>query len=110
MNPLVKCVHGRGQLDARTGRVRSFAQMLTERQGERLQQRLDAVRQDDLPSLHTLAPGIDRDRDAVIGVLALPWNSGAVEGHVNGINVFTRQTFVGRVSFSLLRKRALPAT
>ncbi|GAB7028586.1 hypothetical protein [Streptomyces platensis] len=40
--------------------------MLTERQGERLPQWLDAVRQDDLPGLHTLAAGIDRDRDAVI--------------------------------------------
>ncbi|MFE7581116.1 hypothetical protein ACFU5Y_06065 [Streptomyces gardneri] len=39
--------------------------MLTERHGERLPEWLDAVRQDDLPSLHTLAAGIDRDRDAV---------------------------------------------
>ncbi|MFG2212788.1 ISL3 family transposase [Streptomyces sp. NPDC048638] len=53
------------ELDALTGHVRSFAQMLTERQGERLPEWLDAVRQDDLPSLHTLAAGIDRDRDAV---------------------------------------------
>ncbi|MFF7717630.1 hypothetical protein [Streptomyces sp. NPDC007988] len=41
---------------------------------------LDAVRQDDLPSLHTLAAGIDRDLDAVIAGLTLPWNSGVVEG------------------------------
>ncbi|MGA5219707.1 hypothetical protein ACPCAE_27070 [Streptomyces cinereoruber] len=40
--------------------------MLTDRQGGRLLERLDAVRQDDLPSLHTLAAGIDRDLDAVI--------------------------------------------
>ncbi|MFF5018877.1 hypothetical protein [Streptomyces sp. NPDC001165] len=54
------------ELDALTGHVRSFGQMLTERQGERLPQWLDAVRQDDLPGLHTLAAGNDRDRDAVI--------------------------------------------
>ncbi|MCX5114789.1 hypothetical protein OOK13_41330 [Streptomyces sp. NBC_00378] len=59
--------------------------MLTERQGERLPEWLDAVRQDDLPSLHTLAAGIDRDRDAVIAGLTPPWNSGVVEGHVNRI-------------------------
>ncbi|WP_405862752.1 hypothetical protein OG361_38890 [Streptomyces sp. NBC_00090] len=47
------------ELDALTSHVRSFAQMLTERQGERLPEWLDAVRQDDLPSLHTLAAGID---------------------------------------------------
>ncbi|WCN05111.1 ISL3 family transposase [Streptomyces sp. M92] len=90
------------ELDALTGHVRSFARMLTERQGERLPQWLDAVRQDDLPSLHTLAAGIDRDRDAVIAGLTLPWNSGVVEGHVNRIKMLRRQMF-GRAGFALLR-------
>ncbi|MBP2579569.1 transposase [Streptomyces sp. PvR006] len=80
--------------------------MLTERQGERLPQWLDAVRQDNLPSLHTLAAGIDRDRDAVIAGLTLPWNSGVVEGHVNRIKMLKRQMF-GRAGFDLLRKRVL---
>ncbi|GAA2463417.1 ISL3 family transposase [Streptomyces macrosporus] len=94
------------ELDALTGHVRSFATMLTNRQGERLPNWLDAVRQDDLSSLHTLAAGIDRDRDAVTAGLTLPWNSGAVEGHVNRIKMLKRQMF-GRASFSLLRKRVL---
>ncbi|GHI10299.1 hypothetical protein Scel_86200 [Streptomyces cellostaticus] len=97
------------ELDALTAHVPSFAQMLTERQGKRLPQWLDAVRQDDLPSLHTLAAGIDRDRDAVIAGLTLPWNSGVVEGHVNRIKMLKRQMF-GRAGFSLLRKRVLLAT
>jgi transposase len=63
--------------------------MLTDRQGQRLPEWLDAVRQDDLPSLHTLAAGIDRDRDAVIAGLTLPWNSGVVEGHVNRIKMLS---------------------
>ncbi|MGV9989135.1 transposase, partial [Streptomyces olivaceus] len=96
------------ELDALTGHVRCFAHMLTERQGERLPQWLDAVRQDDLPSLHTLAAGIDRDRDAVIAGLTLPWNSGVVEGHVNRIKMLKRQMF-GRAGFALLRKRVLLA-
>ncbi|MFF0887123.1 ISL3 family transposase [Streptomyces sp. NPDC003456] len=70
------------ELEALTRHVRSFATMLAERQGERLPDWLDAVRQDDLPSLPTLAAGIDRDRDAVIAGLTLPWSSGVVEGHV----------------------------
>lgn len=94
------------ELDALTRHVRSFAAMLTERQGERLPDWLDAVRQDDLPSLHTLAAGIDRDRAAVIAGLTLPWNSGAVEGHVNRIKMLKRQMF-GRAGFALLRKRVL---
>nr|WP_217510257.1 transposase [Streptomyces vilmorinianum] len=96
------------ELDALTGHVRSFAHMLTERQGERLPQWLDAVRQDDLPSLHTLAAGIDRDRDAVIAGLTLPWSSGVVEGHGNRIKMLKRQMF-GRAGFDLLRKRVLLA-
>ncbi|WP_326718282.1 transposase [Streptomyces sp. NBC_00243] len=82
--------------------------MLTERQGQRLPDWLDAVRQDDLPSLHTLAAGIDRDRDAVIAGLAMPWNSGPVEGHVNRIKMLERQMF-GRAGFELLHKRVLLA-
>ncbi|MFB7168157.1 ISL3 family transposase [Streptomyces sp. NPDC056242] len=96
------------ELDALTRHVRSFATMLTERQGERLLAWLDAVRQDDLPSLHTLAAGIDRDLNAVIAGLTLPWSSGAVEGHVNRIKMLKRQMF-GRASFKLLRKRVLLA-
>ncbi|WP_326607562.1 transposase [Streptomyces sp. NBC_01799] len=97
------------ELDALTGHVRSFGQMLTERQGERLPQWLDAVWRDDLPSLHTLAAGIDRDRDAVIAGLTLPWNSGVVEGHVNRIKMLKRQMF-DRAGFALLRKRVLLAS
>jgi transposase len=96
------------ELDALSRHVRSFAVMLTERRGERLPDWLDAVRQDDLPSLHTLAAGIDRDLDAVIAGLTLPWSSGAVEGHVNRIKMLKRQMF-GRAGFALLRKRVLLA-
>lgn len=62
----------------------------------------------DLPGLHTLAAGIDRDRAAVIAGLTLPWNSGVVGGHVNRIRMLKRQMF-GRVGFALLRKRVLLA-
>ncbi|MFD7481051.1 ISL3 family transposase [Streptomyces sp. NPDC059837] len=96
------------ELEALTGHVRSFAQILTERQGQRLPEWLDAVRQDDLPGLHTLAAGIDRDRAAVIAGFTLPWNSGVVEGHVNRIKMLKRQMF-GRAGFALLRKRVLLA-
>ncbi|MFE5589219.1 transposase [Streptomyces sp. NPDC056549] len=82
--------------------------MLTERRGERLPEWLDAVRQDDLPSLHTLAAGIGRDRDAVIAGLTLPWNSGVIEGHVHRIKMLKRQTF-GRAGFAILRKPFLLA-
>ncbi|MCT9113827.1 transposase [Streptomyces mirabilis] len=96
------------ELEALTRHVRSFAQILTERQGQRPPEWLDAVRQDDLPGLHTLAAGIDRDRDAVVAGLTLPWSSGVVEGHVNRIKMLKRQMF-GSAGFNLLRKRVLLA-
>lgn len=61
--------------------------------------------------LHTLIAGIDRDRDAVIASLTLPWNSGVVEGHedhVNRIKMLKRHMF-DRAGFQLLRKRVLLA-
>ncbi|MFF2651713.1 ISL3 family transposase [Streptomyces sp. NPDC058045] len=96
------------ELEALTNHVRHFATMLTERQGQQLPEWLNAVRQDDLPSLHTLAAGIDRDHDAVTAGLSLPWSSGVVEGHVNRIKMLKRQMF-GRAGFQLLRKRVLLA-
>lgn len=39
----------------------------------------------------------------VIANLALPWNSGVVEGHVNPIKMLKRQMF-GLAGFELLRK------
>ncbi|WP_327321314.1 hypothetical protein OG735_01595 [Streptomyces sp. NBC_01210] len=80
--------------------------MLTERQGQRPPDWLDAVRKEDLPSLHTL--GIDRERDAVIAGLTLHWSTGIVEGHVIRIKMPKRQMF-GRAGFKLLRKRVLRA-
>ncbi|GAA5024572.1 hypothetical protein GCM10025734_83240 [Kitasatospora paranensis] len=82
--------------------------MLTGREGERRPQWLEAVRRDDLPGLHALAAGLERDLDAVIAGLTLPWSSGAVEGHVNRIKMLKRQMY-GRAGFDLLRKRVLLA-
>ncbi|MGW2787873.1 hypothetical protein ACWC3X_43005 [Streptomyces populi] len=56
----------------------------------------------------SLAVGIDRDHDAVIAGLTMPWNSGVVEGHVNRIKMLRRQ-MSGRAGFDLLRKRVLMA-
>ncbi|MGX1887621.1 hypothetical protein [Streptomyces sp. NPDC055287] len=67
--------------------------MLTGRRGKRLPDWLDAVRQDDRPSLRTLAAGIECDRGAVIAGHTLPWSSGVVEGHGNRIKMLKRQMF-----------------
>lgn len=87
------------------GRRRQAAEEQRRRpEGQGLPDRLDAVPQDDSPSLHALAVGIDRDRDAVIAGPTPAWNSGNVEGHVNRIKTLKRQMF-GRAGFVLLRDR-----
>ncbi|MFF4244935.1 transposase [Streptomyces sp. NPDC001822] len=94
--------------NAPTRHVRSFAQILTQRQGQQLPEWLTAVRQGALTGLHALAAGIDRNRDTVVAGLTLPWSSGVVEGHVNRIKMPKRQMF-GRAGFGLLRKCVLLA-
>ena len=94
------------ELESLAAHVRGFATMLTELRGDRLRDWLDAVYINTLPSLHAFANGIDRDREAVIAGLTLPYSSGVVEGHINRIKMIKRQMF-GRAGFQLLRQRVL---
>jgi transposase len=73
-------------LDSLAGHIRDFADMMTRRQGMlALEDWLTRVEADDQPELHSLAAGIRRDQEAVTAGLALPCNSGAMEGNVNKI-------------------------
>lgn len=88
--------------------VHAFARMICDRTGTDLSAWISAVRADDLPQLHAFADGLERDWDAVLAGLTLPWSSGPVEGHVNRIKMLKRQMY-GRASLPLLRKRVLLA-
>ncbi|MEV8639477.1 transposase, partial [Streptosporangium sp. NPDC051023] len=96
------------QLEAVSGHVRAFAEMLADLAADRLRGWLAAVLADDLSGLHPFVHGIERDLAAVTAGLSLPWSSAAVEGQVNRIKMLKRQMF-GRAGFSLLRKRVLLA-
>ena len=94
-------------LEALAAHVRSFAAMMTRRQGLlALEDWLTAVEADDQPQLHSFANGIRRDQQAVTAGLALPYSSAAMEGNVNKIKMIKRQMY-GRARFPLLRKRVL---
>lgn len=96
-----RCPH----LDALAGHIRSFAEMMTRRQGLlALEDWLTRVEADDQPELHSFANGIRRDQQAVTAGLALPYSSAAMEGNVNKIKMIKRQMY-GRAAFPLLRKR-----
>ena len=94
-------------LAAPAGHVRSFAAMMTRRQGLlALEDWLAAVEAGDQPGLRSFARGIRSDQQAVTAGLALPFNSGAVEGKNCKIKYLKRLMY-GRANFDLLRKMAL---
>ena len=98
-----QCPH----LDALARRVAEFAKMLTGLHGDRLDDWLTAVENDDgQPDLHTFARGIRRDYHAVRNGLTLHWNSGPVEGSNTKIKHIKRIMY-GRANLDLLRKMAL---
>lgn len=94
-------------LAAAVSHVRSFAAMMTRRQGLlALEDWLTAVEASDQPQLRSFANGIRRDQQAVTAGLALPYSSGALEGKNCKIKYLKRLMY-GRANFDLLRKMAL---
>ena len=94
-------------LAAAAAHVRSFAGMMTRRQGLlALEDWPTAVEADSQPGPHSFARGIRRDQQAVTAGLALPFSSGALEGKNCKIKYLKRLMY-GRANFDLLRKMAL---
>lgn len=94
-------------LAAAAAHVRSFAAMMTRRQGLlALEDWLAAVEAGDQPALRSFARGVRRDQHAVTAGLALPYSSGALEGKNCKIKYLKRLMY-GRANFDLLRKMAL---
>ncbi|WP_245727788.1 ISL3 family transposase [Streptomyces vietnamensis] len=96
------------ELETTADLVRSFAEMLTSLEGNRLPEWITQARTSGLRGISTFATGLNSDYDAVGAGLTTQWNSGHVEGAVNRIKMLKRQMF-GRAGFDLLRKRVLLA-
>ncbi|WP_336246786.1 ISL3 family transposase [Streptomyces cupreus] len=75
------------ELDRAAEHVRAFAELMNNRQGQDLDQWIERVQADDLPSLHGFVNGLGQDRAAVVAGLSLSYSSGAVEGHNNKIKM-----------------------
>ncbi|WP_045559966.1 transposase, partial [Streptomyces sp. FxanaA7] len=88
--------------------IADFAQLLTPREenADGLSRWIVQVRTTDLPHLHSCARGLDRDRDAVIAALTLPYSNGPTEGVNTKTKRIARQMH-GRAGFTLLRHRIL---
>ncbi|MBZ9716175.1 ISL3 family transposase [Deinococcus multiflagellatus] len=58
----------------------------------------------DVPELMRFAVGLERDFDAVLAAVTLPWSNGQVEGQVNRLKTLKRGMY-GRAGLNLLRAR-----
>jgi transposase len=103
----LKDILARSDALATTARqVHAFAEMLTGRHGERLEEWMRDVEDTAAPALRSFVTGLRSDLAAVTAGLTLDYSSGPVEGTVNRIKMIKRQMF-GRAKFELLRKRIL---
>lgn len=96
------------QLEGACQRGRDFAQMVRERQGERLDSWITKATASGIDEVRQFAAGLLADEAAVRAGLTLEWSQGQVEGHVNRVKVLKRQMY-GRANFDLLRTRVLHA-
>ena len=89
-------------------RIGEFAQFLTPHAAntDALARWIVQVRAADLPHLHAFTRGLERDRDAMIAGLTLPYSNGPTEGVNTKTKRIARQMH-GRAGFPLLRHRIL---
>ena len=88
--------------------AQDFAQLVRKRQPDQLEPWLARAAESPLMPLQRFAKGLRDDDDAVKAGVTLPWRNGPVEGHINRLNMLTRQMF-GRASLDLLQRRFLLA-
>ena len=88
------------------GLFQQFLHMLRERQGEMLEDWLQAAFHSGVPELRSFVNKLRQDQQAVQTGFVLKWNNGMVEGHVNRLK-FLKRSMYGRANFDLLRLRVL---
>lgn len=88
--------------------VRTFAQLLKPRpeSADALDRWITQIRTANLPHLHAFTCGLERDHDAVIAAVTLPYSNGPTEGVNTKTKRIARQMH-GRAGFTLLRHRIL---
>ena len=86
--------------------VKAFLSLVRERTGEQLDAWLEAVQASHLEAFQTFVTGVQRDKDAVLAGLTLPWSNGPLEGNVNRLKLIKRSMY-GRAEIDLLKHRVL---
>jgi transposase len=84
--------------------AQDFAQLVRQRQPERLDAWLQRAAKSTQEALQRFAKGLYEDYAAVKAGVTLPWSTGPVEGHINRLKMLKRQMF-GRAHLDLLSRR-----
>src|SRR6266480_4349478 len=86
--------------------VEEFLHMVRERTGERLDEWLKKVDASHLQAFQTFVTGVQKDKEAALAGLTLPWSNGPLEGNINRLKLIKRSMY-GRAEFDLLKLRVL---
>jgi transposase len=96
------------ELSAAIELARDFAEIVRQRQPDRLDGWLSQAMDSAIAALRRFAKGLRDDYDAVKAGITLPWSNGPVEGHINRLKMLKRQMY-GRARIDLLSQRFLLA-
>jgi transposase len=96
------------ELSAAIEFARDFAEIVRQRQPDRLDGWLSQAMDSTIAALRRFAKGLRDDYDAVKAGITLPWSNGPVEGHINRLKMLKRQMY-GRAGIDLLSRRFLLA-
>lgn len=88
--------------------TRRFVRAVRQKCGQDVEQWLVEAKGSESRELQVFATSLERDKEALLAAVRLPWSNGPVEGVVNKIKLVKRQMF-GRASFGTLRRRVLLA-
>lgn len=87
--------------------TQGFAAVFRAKQSDALQNWLLEANRTGLPEITRFCDGLNRDANAIISAVVLPWSNGQVEGQIHRLKLVKRQMY-GRAKFNLLRCRVLP--
>lgn len=86
--------------------VEDFLHMVRERTADQLDEWLNKVEASHLQAFRPFVTGVQKDKEAVLAGLTLPWSTGPLEGQINRLKLIKRSMY-GRAGFQLLRLRVL---
>ncbi|WP_083585641.1 ISL3 family transposase [Clostridium kluyveri] len=86
--------------------VKSFKDIFTQNKPELLKEWISKARSTEIEEIKSFTNGIERDYEAVVNAVCLPYSNGLAEGCVNKIKVIKRVMY-GRCSFETLRNKTI---